>query len=164
MAVSYAHRPTKGPIIKADLYDLKVSHRPLSFVMYDEHSKNLALPSDEMRRTDMISDTDIDEAVCKIASYIRRDREEYKADLGTPADGPVWTVVGNYEDEPYDFSVFHIHAQDLDHLSSQIYKAKALYIRSMEEGWDAEKQDKAGCIPSDFRSSAIFKGALYSEV
>jgi len=67
-------------------------------------------------------------------------------DYGTPADGPVWTVVGLYDNG--ESGVFHIHAAD-----SQ---------RSLKEQIQAAKD--ADVIGYSFDEVAAFPGALHSEI
>ncbi len=98
----------------------------------------------------------------RIADFRRRERAAYKADLGTAAVGPVWTVVGGYEEDE-GHSLFHIHAQDVDALSVKIHKAKILYAGVMEADMPAAEQDKYETIPSPFQPIAIFEGALVSK-
>ena len=76
--------------------------------------------------------------------------------------GPVWTVVGGYEEDE-GHSLFHIHAQDVDALSVKIHKAKILYEWVMEADMPAAEQDKYETIPSHFQPIAIFEGALVSK-
>ena len=67
-------------------------------------------------------------------------------DFGTPADGPVWTVVGQYDNG--EVGVFHIHAPDSQRgLKAQIEAAK-----------------DAGAIGDTFDELAAFSGARHSEI
>lgn len=78
-------------------------------------------------------------------------------DFGTPADGPVWTVAGIYEEammsgsrEEFQgqISVFHIHAANAgDALTAQLDRAT-----------------KAGKMEGGFLPIAIFPGALMSTI
>ena len=110
-----------------------------------------------------ITPEETDRAAGRIADFRRHERAAYKADLGTADEGPVWTVVGGYEEDE-GHSIFHIHAQDVAALSVKMHKAKILYEWVMDEDIPAEEQDKYETIPSPFQPLAIFEGALVSKV
>jgi len=110
-----------------------------------------------------ITPAEADELVGQIVGFRRRERAAYKADLGTPDDGPVWTVIGGYDDDEGE-SIFHIHAQDVEDLSVKIHQAKILYDWVVAQDTPTAALRVAEIIPSHFRTIAIFEGALVSKV
>ena len=155
--VSFAYRPKHNPTtVRVDIQD--TVGKTVGSVIY-EGLPAVLLPMDIAG----VTPKEIDRAVKTIADFLRRERAPYKADLGTPEDGPVWTVVGGYEDEE-DHSIFHIHAQDLDDLSMKIHKAKKLYEWVLDSDTAFEEHEKYPTLPMDFHPHAIFEGALVSKI
>ena len=78
--------------------------------------------------------------------------------IGTPEDGPLWTVVGVYEDvdDPQRIAVFHVHAAHLPGVLAAVKASQERYDAAMENDPMGEKGD----IPSSLVDPVVFAGAL----
>ena len=76
--------------------------------------------------------------------------------LGSPADGPRWTVVGVYEDaDPLQLPVFHVHAASLPAVLEAVTASQARYGEALEQDRYGEHAE----IPSNLVDPVVFAGA-----
>lgn len=77
--------------------------------------------------------------------------------VGSPADGPLWTVVGVYEDsDPLQLAVFHVHAASLPAVLEAVTASQARYDETMEQDRCGEHAE----IPSNLVDPIVFAGTL----